>query len=480
MSRRHIVVSVILTCCLYGCTSWPLPKIIDDSGLKSREVETLPSEIPRGYVVEMFPSEIPRGYLEICVFGSFGSDAGRHLTVEKAVARGSSPTDQFYFSGGGWRHAGAASPQNLFWSTIVWRMDIANRFIHRVGEVPGMHTYRIYVHDSKLDPNLIIIDSQTAKPVQPQSRYNPKMVMIDNTDELVVGRTGRSGNTPMVSVQIVEGMVTPLSVRLYQTTEASHGLQPSSVNMDFHVVPPIPVAKLPTTQVATLSAAAIAARRICHYPEGLVADAHRPPVVRLSVPPQAQVGEAVTLDASASSDPDGDPLTYTWDFGDGTPPTKTTFPRATYSYAKIGNYTPKVTVDDGRGGTSSATAPLTIVQKFVLTEMGANMLFDFDKAVLKSEAINQLARVLQTLREQSGLQTQIVGHTDGLGTDAYNLKLSQRRAEAVAAYLVKNDVARQTMKIDGKGKREPVASNETAEGQAQNRRVELTLSPAGQ
>src|SRR5215468_2885773 len=77
------------------------------------------------------------------------------------------------------------------------------------------------------------------------------------------------------------------------------------------------------------------------------APANRPPVCRLTVPAEAQAGTPVTLDASGSSDPDGDPLSFTWDFGDGTPPAKTTAARVTHSYARVGAYTVKVTVDDG-------------------------------------------------------------------------------------------------------------------------------------
>jgi outer membrane protein OmpA-like peptidoglycan-associated protein len=205
--------------------------------------------------------------------------------------------------------------------------------------------------------------------------------------------------------------------------------------------------------------------------------ANRPPVARLTAPAQAQVGEAVTLDASASSDPDNDPLSYTWDFGDGTPPAKTTFARTTHSYAKVGNYTARVTVDDGKGGINSATAPIAVSQKFVLTEQGRKVLFDFNKATLKPEAKSQLAAALQALKEQPGLQTQIVGHTDGIGSDAYNMKLSQRRADSVATYLVQNGVPRQSIRTEARGKREPVAPNTTAEGRAQNRRVEITVSP---
>jgi OmpA-OmpF porin, OOP family len=204
---------------------------------------------------------------------------------------------------------------------------------------------------------------------------------------------------------------------------------------------------------------------------------NRPPVCRLTVVPQAQVGEAVTLDASGSSDPDNNPLTYTWDFGDGTPPAKSDSPRMTHSYTRVSNYTTKVTVDDGRGGVCSATAPITVIQKFVLTEKGKKVLFDFNKAVLKPEARAQLAGVLQALQEQPSLQVQIVGHTDGVGSDAYNMKLSQRRAESVADYLIKNGSRKEYLQVDWKGKREPIASNENAEGRAQNRRVEITLSP---
>jgi hypothetical protein len=207
------------------------------------------------------------------------------------------------------------------------------------------------------------------------------------------------------------------------------------------------------------------------------APANRPPVCRLSVAPQGQVGEAVTLDASGSSDPDGNPLTYTWDFGDGTPSTKSDSPRMTHSYARVGNYTAKVTVDDGRGGMCSATAPITVIQKFVLADKGRKVLFDFNKAVLKPEARAQLEGVLQALKEQPSLQVQVVGHTDGVGSDAYNMKLSQRRAESVADFLIKNGSRKEYLQVDWKGKREPIASNANAEGRAQNRRVEITLSP---
>ena len=120
----------------------------------------------------------------------------------------------------------------------------------------------------------------------------------------------------------------------------------------------------------------------------------------------------------------------------------------------------------------------TIVQKIVLTETAGKVLFDFNKAILKPEAKNQLARVLQVLKDQPGAQVDIAGHTDSVGSDAYNMRLGKRRADAVAS-LPGNRTAcpGQNIRTESFGKRKPIASNATAEGRAQNRRVEITLSP---
>jgi outer membrane protein OmpA-like peptidoglycan-associated protein len=113
----------------------------------------------------------------------------------------------------------------------------------------------------------------------------------------------------------------------------------------------------------------------------------------------------------------------------------------------------------------------------VLTETAGKVLFDFNKYNLKPEAIKQLAPVVQVIKDQPGVRIHIVGYTDSIGSVAYNLKLSRQRADSVAAYLAQNGVPRQNITTDGRGKSDPVASNATAEGRAQNRRVEITLSP---
>ena len=71
----------------------------------------------------------------------------------------------------------------------------------------------------------------------------------------------------------------------------------------------------------------------------------------------------------------------------------------------------------------------------------------------------------------------IVGHADSDGTDEYNLDLSRRRASSVAQYLVSRNVLADRVYVDGRGESAPIASNATAEGKAQNRRVEILIRP---
>jgi len=102
-----------------------------------------------------------------------------------------------------------------------------------------------------------------------------------------------------------------------------------------------------------------------------------------------------------------------------------------------------------------------------------HVLFAFDSAHLRPEADTILQPLLATLRADPDLAVDVVGHTDWVGSDAYNLRLSQRRAEAVVDWLVAHGVARERLTATGKGEREPIATNHTAEGRAQNRRVEI-------
>lgn len=105
----------------------------------------------------------------------------------------------------------------------------------------------------------------------------------------------------------------------------------------------------------------------------------------------------------------------------------------------------------------------------------ADAFFDFDKAVLKPEGRAKLDDLIGKVKDIN-LEVIIgVGHTDSVGSDAYNQKLSVRRAEAVKAYLVSKGIEKNRVYTEGKGEKQPVADNKTAEGRAKNRRVEIEV-----
>ena len=106
----------------------------------------------------------------------------------------------------------------------------------------------------------------------------------------------------------------------------------------------------------------------------------------------------------------------------------------------------------------------------------SDVLFDFNQATLLPGAKEKLAKVSGILLAYPTLRMRIEGHTDSVGTDDYNMKLSQRRADSVRDYLVTNGIADDHVTAVGLGKADPVASNDTSAGRQQNRRVELVVS----
>jgi OOP family OmpA-OmpF porin len=105
----------------------------------------------------------------------------------------------------------------------------------------------------------------------------------------------------------------------------------------------------------------------------------------------------------------------------------------------------------------------------------ADAFFDFDKSVLKPEGKAKLDDLVGKIQ---GINLEViiaVGHTDSVGSDAYNQKLSVRRAESVKAYLVSKGIEKNRVYTEGKGEKQPVADNKTAEGRAKNRRVEIEV-----
>ena len=106
---------------------------------------------------------------------------------------------------------------------------------------------------------------------------------------------------------------------------------------------------------------------------------------------------------------------------------------------------------------------------------GSDELFDFDRAELKAPARAKLDALVVKLQGADLKAIHIVGYTDSVGTDSYNDMLSQHRASSVRDYLISKGVDPSLMDVAGRGKRDPIASNATKEGRAQNRRVEVEV-----
>ena len=116
--------------------------------------------------------------------------------------------------------------------------------------------------------------------------------------------------------------------------------------------------------------------------------------------------------------------------------------------------------------------PATVATKVTYA---ADAFFDFDKSVIKPEGKAKLDDLVDKIK---GINLEViiaVGHTDSVGSDTYNQKLSVRRSEAVKAYLVSKGIEKNRVYTEGKGEKQPVADNKTAEGRAKNRRVEIEV-----
>lgn len=118
-----------------------------------------------------------------------------------------------------------------------------------------------------------------------------------------------------------------------------------------------------------------------------------------------------------------------------------------------------------------APTPPTVSRRIVLR----GITFDFNQDTIRPDARPVLDEAAEVLRENPSVSVAVEGHTDAIGSEAYNQALSFRRAEAVFRYLVNSGIAPERLTVEGFGESNPVATNETEAGRAQNRRVELRV-----
>ena len=120
----------------------------------------------------------------------------------------------------------------------------------------------------------------------------------------------------------------------------------------------------------------------------------------------------------------------------------------------------------------ASAAPRPTTEKVTLA---ADALFDFDKAVIKSDAKAKLDDLVAKLKAINLEVIIAIGHTDSVGSAAYNQKLSLKRAEAVKAFIISKGIEPNRVYTEGKGEKQPIADNKTKAGRAKNRRVEIEV-----
>ena len=138
----------------------------------------------------------------------------------------------------------------------------------------------------------------------------------------------------------------------------------------------------------------------------------------------------------------------------------------------IGNYMDKQAAEIER---DIAGAKVERVGEGIKITFSSGILFDIDQADLKNQSQAELAKLSGILNKYADTNIMLAGHTDSTGSEEHNLGLSRRRAQSVADYLTTQTVDPARFAVEGYGKSDPVASNDTAAGRAENRRVEVAI-----
>ncbi len=145
----------------------------------------------------------------------------------------------------------------------------------------------------------------------------------------------------------------------------------------------------------------------------------------------------------------------------------------------VGNYMDKQQAElEQRLAAEAARNELNIVRltgDALKIGVASDASFGFDRADMTANAQATFAKIANVLKDYDKTVIHIVGHTDSVGSDAYNMGLSQRRATAVSSFLTQNGVLNERLRTEGRGEREPLASNDTEAGRTRNRRVDIVI-----
>jgi outer membrane protein OmpA-like peptidoglycan-associated protein len=220
-----------------------------------------------------------------------------------------------------------------------------------------------------------------------------------------------------------------------------------------------------------------AARKTAQVTAPVVATppANRPPTVRAACDPcTVEVGKVSTVSADAQ-DPDGDPLTYRWTANAGSFSNPANRQTAWTAPMVVGPVPVTVTVNDGRGGTASASVTIQVVAPVLRDFVFEDVHFEFDRYTLRPDALRVLDEAIAAMQSNANLRLEIEGHTCNIGTAEYNLALGERRAAAVREYLSSRGVNADRLRIVSYGEERPKHDNTREETRRLNRRAALVV-----
>lgn len=120
-------------------------------------------------------------------------------------------------------------------------------------------------------------------------------------------------------------------------------------------------------------------------------------------------------------------------------------------------------------------AEIQRVEEGIAVSFDTGLLYDFDSAELRPEAMENLRQLAEIMGEDDNTELLIVGHTDSVGRESYNQNLSERRADSAADYIISKGIAAHRVDTEGRGENEPIADNDTEAGRQENRRVEVAI-----